>query len=171
MSWANLFLMSRIACSTAATQHPALVFHLRDPTAHDRHGSPPLNSLPLPQVEFLARLTGTPFPETSFPTGVFGGDTNPWDAADYCRTLINRLSAIPSEAVSTSSGASKATPGWPSYNVYIRHALANQEKRRRDLEYERPDWPSTIKALSNGAPAASHREAPAARKTRGLIPC
>ena len=57
----------------------------------------------------------------------------------------------------------ESDPRMASYNVYIRHALANQEKRRRDLEYERPDWPSTIKALSNGAPAASHREAPAAR--------
>jgi len=54
----------------------------------------------------------------------------------------------------------ESDPRMASYNVYIRHALANQEKRRRDLEY---DWPSTIKALANGAPAASHREAPAAR--------
>jgi hypothetical protein len=39
------------------------------------------------------------------------------------------------------------------YNPYLRHALANQEKRRRETEYDRPDWPSTIKALSNGPPA------------------
>jgi hypothetical protein len=40
-----------------------------------------------------------------------------------------------------------------SYNPHLRHALANQEKRRRETEYDRSDWPSTIKALSNGAPA------------------
>jgi hypothetical protein len=40
-----------------------------------------------------------------------------------------------------------------SYNPHLRHALANQERRRRETEYDRPDWPSTIKALSNGAPA------------------
>lgn len=40
-----------------------------------------------------------------------------------------------------------------SYNPHLRHALASQEKRRWETEYDRPDWHSTIKALSNGAPA------------------
>jgi hypothetical protein len=40
-----------------------------------------------------------------------------------------------------------------SYDAHIRHALANQERRRRDSEYDRPNWTSTVSALSNGAPA------------------
>ena len=40
-----------------------------------------------------------------------------------------------------------------SYNAYLRHVLANQQKLRRDSEYDRSDWPNTVKALSNGPPA------------------
>jgi hypothetical protein len=32
-------------------------------------------------------------------------------------------------------------------------ALANQRQRRRDNEYDRPDWPKTVAALANRAPA------------------
>jgi hypothetical protein len=40
-----------------------------------------------------------------------------------------------------------------SYQPYILHALANQQQRRRDAEYDRPDWSQTIAALDNGPPA------------------
>jgi hypothetical protein len=53
----------------AATLRPALVFHLRHHTGYDAHDDRQPSALPLPQLEFLARLTGTLFPETDFPTG------------------------------------------------------------------------------------------------------
>jgi hypothetical protein len=137
----------------AAAQRPALVFHLRDHSGHDRRGSQPSDAMRLPQLEFLARLTGSLYPETGFPTGVFGGDTNAWDAAEYCRKLINGISAIPSEAATDALRRLEADPRIASYNAHMRHALANQERRRRDSEYDRPDWTSTVRALSNGAPA------------------
>jgi len=40
-----------------------------------------------------------------------------------------------------------------SYDPHLRHALANQERRRREKEYDRPNWTSTIEALCNGVPA------------------
>jgi hypothetical protein len=140
------------ALEAAAAQWPALVFHLRDHGGYDRRGSQPPDAMPLPQLEFLARLTGALYPETGFPTGVFGGDTNAWDAAEYCRTLINAISAVPSEAATDALRRLEADPRMASYNAHFRHALANQE-RRRDSEYDRPDWTSTVRVLSNGAPA------------------
>src|SRR5271154_4723564 len=40
-----------------------------------------------------------------------------------------------------------------SYQPYLLHDLANQRQRRRDAEYDRPDWSKTVKSLANGAPA------------------
>ncbi len=57
-------------------------------------------SLTLPQVEFLAKLTGTHYPERHFPIEGWSGDTNAWDAAEYCRKLINVLATIPSDPAS-----------------------------------------------------------------------
>jgi predicted NACHT family NTPase len=142
-----------VTLEAAAAQRPALVFHLRDHGGYDRRGSQPPDAIPLPQLEFLARLTGALYPETGFPTGVFGGDTNAWDAAEYCRRLINAISAVPSEAATATLRRLEADPRMASYNAHVRHALANQERRRRDSEYDRPDWTSTVRALSNGAPA------------------
>jgi hypothetical protein len=109
--------------------------------------------LTLPQLEFLSRLTGTHYPETGFPSDGWSGSTHPWDAAEYCRKLINVISAIPSQLASEALRRLEADTNMASYNPHLRHALANQEKRRRETEYDRPDWPSAIRALSNGAPA------------------
>ena len=111
------------------------------------------SALTVPQLEFLATLTGTHYPETGYPSGGWGGNTNPWDAAEYCRNLINAISAVPSEAATGAIRRLEADAKMASYNAHLRHALANQEKRRRESEYDRPDWLSTIEALSNGAPA------------------
>jgi len=137
----------------AATQRPGIVFELRDHTGYEAQGDQQPNALPLPQLEFLTRLTGTLYPETGFPSGGWGGTTNAWDAAEYCRKLINVISALPARAATETLKRLEANVKLASYNPHLRHALANQEKRRRDSQYDRPDWPSAIKALSNGAPA------------------
>jgi hypothetical protein len=40
-----------------------------------------------------------------------------------------------------------------AYRPEIQHALANQRARRRDSEYDRPDWFRTVRALDNKQPA------------------
>ena len=45
----------------------------------------------------------------------------------------------------------EANPELASYKPDILYALANQ--RRREADYDRPGWPKTVAALSNGAPA------------------
>jgi hypothetical protein len=46
-------------------------------------------------------------------------------------------------------------PALASYLPQVRHALADQMQRRRDTEYDRPDWTHTIGTLEDGAPATA----------------
>jgi hypothetical protein len=139
----------------AAIRRPPIVFDLRNYTGHSYNvpGGRQPGTMPLPQLEFLAKVTGTQYPEAGYPSGGWGADTNAWDAAAYCRKLISEISTVASEAATEALKRLEANPKLASYNPYVRHALANQQKLRRDSEYDRPDWPSTVKALSNGPPA------------------
>ena len=110
-------------------------------------------TLPLSQIEFLARLTGSVFPEGPLPTQVSRGDTNPWDAAEFTRHLVNVISAAPTDAATAALVRLKGEPRLASYQMHIRHSLANQRQRRRDAAYDRPDWTRTVRALENGPPA------------------
>ena len=132
---------------------PAFVFDLRDRCGFAHHGLLVDRALPLPMLEFMTRLTGMLFPETPPPSTVCTGDTNAWDAAEYCRNLINMISALPARAATDALARLEANPDLSSYRQHVLYALANQRQRQRDAEYDRPDWPQTVEALANGAPA------------------
>ncbi|WP_157865963.1 NACHT domain-containing NTPase [Mesorhizobium japonicum] len=136
-----------------ARNHPAIIFQLRDRSGFASGGQATETALSLPQLEFMARLTGTLFPEAPYPSGGWSGDTNAWDAAEYCRKLFDTISAQPTEAATLALERLVANTELASYKPHMLHALANQRKRRRDVEYDRPNWPRTVAALSNGPPA------------------
>jgi predicted NACHT family NTPase len=136
-----------------ARARPALVFDLRDRSGFALHERPQDGSLSLPLLEVMARLTDTLYRDTSHPSSGWWGDTGAWDASDHFRNLVGMISAIPTEAATNSLARLAANAGLASYRGNILHALANQRQRRRDTEYDRPDWPQTVKALSNGPPA------------------
>jgi hypothetical protein len=137
-----------------AQQRLGLTFHLRDLSGYERHGDgqQPLG-LWVSQLEFLARVTGSLFPEAPFPSDGWSGDTNPWDASEFVRYLVNALSAVPTEAATAALVQLDNDHRLASYQPHIRHALANQRARRREAEYDRPDWLRTLRALNNGPPA------------------
>jgi hypothetical protein len=132
---------------------PVLVFDLRDRGGFAMRGQPQDGVISLPLLEAMARLTGALYPDARHPSSAWSGDTNAWDASDHFRNLVGMISAIPSEAATNSLARLEANPELASYRDNILHALANQRQRRRDTEYDRPDWPQTVKALSNGPPA------------------
>jgi hypothetical protein len=136
-----------------ARVRPSLVFDLRDRCAFGLRGQAKEGARPLPTLEFMARLTGALFRETPHPANGWSGDTNPWDAAEHCRDLINMISALPTEAATNALVRLEGNADLASYRPHILYALANQRQRRRDAEYDRPDWPQTVTALANGAPA------------------
>jgi hypothetical protein len=135
-----------------AKLHHGLVFDLRDRSSFSVSGKQAESAL-LPVLEFIARLTGTCYPDTPHPTGGWSGDRNPWDAAEYCRLVVNAISAIPSEAATRALIRLEANPTLASYRSHILYALANQRQRRREVEYDRSDWRRTVLALANGSPA------------------
>ena len=136
-----------------AAAHPGLVFDLRDRSGFAHRGHPGEGDLPLPVIEFMAQLTGSLFPETPFPSGGWMGNTNAWDASEHFRTLTNMISTLPSQAATEALERLEADPGLASHKPHILHAVANQRQRRRDAEYDRPDWPKTVAAIANGVPA------------------
>ncbi|KRP87636.1 hypothetical protein AOQ73_30765 [Bradyrhizobium pachyrhizi] len=83
-----------------AAAHKAFVFDLRDKSGFARRGQPS-QALPLPMMEFMVRLAGSHFPNTSPPSSGWSGDNNAWDAADWVRALINAISASPSQDATT----------------------------------------------------------------------
>ena len=93
-----------------AEQRPGIVFDLRDRSGYGSHGEQQPIALTLPQLEFLARLTGTHNPERGFPSGGWVGNTNAWDAVEFCRKLIDAISAIPSQVASEALRRLEADP-------------------------------------------------------------
>lgn len=131
---------------------PGFVFNLRNRCRFGRNDEPD-QPQPLPVLEFLAQLTGALHPEAPYPTDGWSGDTNPWDASDYFRTLINMISASPSAAATGALERLAADPQLDSYRPQLLAALDRQRQRRRDTEYDRPNWAQTLAALANRAPA------------------
>jgi hypothetical protein len=132
---------------------PALVFDLRDRAGFTMRGLPQDGVMSLPLLEAMARLTGALYPDAQHPSGAWSGDTNAWDGSEHFRNLVGMISAMPTEAATNSLIRLETNSELASYRDNILHALANQRQRRRDTEYDRPDWPQTVKALSNGPPA------------------
>jgi predicted NACHT family NTPase len=135
-----------------AATHPDLVFDLRDRSGFARRDEP-TQQLPLKVLEFMARLTGVHFPDTPHPVGSWSGDTNPWDASEYFRALTNMISASPSSAATDALQRLETDPSLTSYKPHLLYALDNQRTRRRESEYDRPNWSQTVAALANRAPA------------------
>lgn len=130
------------------------IFDLRDKAGFARMGQP-AQPLPVPIAEFLVVLSGSVYPDTPHPTGGWGGDTNPWDASEWIRTLVNTISAAASKTATEALERLSTHSALASYRASILHALANQRQRRRDAEYDRSDWRQTIAALENGRPATA----------------
>ena len=129
-----------------------IVFDLRDLSGYSRNSAAGLEPS-LKQIEFLIRLVGSLYLPTGYPSGVYGGDRNAWDAVDFLRTLVNVLSANGVTAATEALSRLVADPILAAYRLEIQHALAKQRARRREAEYDRPDWSRTVRALNNQPPA------------------
>jgi hypothetical protein len=141
------------AVEAAVHARPGAIFDLRD-FGSGRHANGKKGvSLTLRQLEFLAQLVGALHPYAAPPSGGWSGDTNAWDASDYVNALINAISASPSEAATQVLARLEANAALVSYRPFVLNAKAQQQARRREADYDRPDWPRTVNALSKGPPA------------------
>ena len=154
---ATAYVLSPSEFETATAQRaaaqPRFIFDLRDKLGFADHAQPSQTHLSM--LEFLTTLAGDLCPEAPLPSEGWNGDCNPWDAAQWVRSLISTLSASPSRAATEALERLTANTALSSYQPHLLHALANQRQRRRDAEYDRPDWHQTIAALENGRPATA----------------
>jgi predicted NACHT family NTPase len=134
-----------------ATQK-AFIFDLRDKSGFADRGQPE-ELPPVAVLELMAQLAGKYFADTAHPSGGWSGNTNDWDAAEWVRSLISAIAASPARAATEALERLRDNNELTSYKPNILHALANQRQRRRDAEYDRPDWAQTLAALGNGPPA------------------
>jgi hypothetical protein len=137
-----------------AKNAPSIVWRIRALTSYDRDSkNRPVFALRASQREFFARIAASHFPNVSYPTGGWSGDENAWDAADYIRSLLSALAADNSAEATEALQRLALDPAMVTYVDSIKHALANQRARYREINYKQPNWAETIATLSGGAPA------------------
>jgi hypothetical protein len=132
----------------------SIVWRMRALTSYDRDSkNKPALAIKPSQRELFARIAASHFPNVGHPTGGWSGDENAWDAADYIRTLLDALSADQSPEATQALERLALDPAMVTYVDSIKHALANQRVRYREMTYRQPNWLEAIATLSGGEPA------------------
>jgi hypothetical protein len=129
------------------------IWVLRDFLGYERSGSTGAWPLAASELQYLIATIGALWPPSNHPSNGWSGDTNPWDAAEFVRNLINRLSAMTTAAATDAMRALVEDPTIASYRQHLQYALAQHRSARREAEFDRPNWARTLTALTNKAPA------------------
>lgn len=129
------------------------IWVLRDFLGYERRGSTGNWPLAASELQYLIATIGALWPPANHPSNGWGGNTNPWDAAEFVRNLINRLSAMTTAAATDAMKALVEDERIASYRQHLQYALAQHRSARREAEFDRPNWDRTLAALTNKAPA------------------
>ena len=144
----------RAVLESHAKDAPSIVWRMRALTSYDRDSKrKPAFAITPSQWELFARITASHYQNAGHPTGVWSGDENAWDAADYVRSALDALSADKSAEATDALERLMLDPTMTTYVDSVKHALANQRARYREMIYKQPNWAETIATLSGGAPA------------------
>jgi hypothetical protein len=139
---------------SCAQEKRSIVWRMRALTSYDSDSNnKPILLIKPQQRELFAHIAASHFPSAGHPTGGWSGDENEWDAADYVRNLLNALSADKSAEATEALQRLALDPMMTTYTDSIKHALANQRARYREMIYKQPNWTETIATLSGEAPA------------------
>jgi hypothetical protein len=142
------------ALATYGQNAPSIVWRMRALTSYDRDGkNKRAVEIKPSQREFFVRIAARHFPNADFPIGGWSGDENAWDAAEYIRSLLNALSADKSIEATEALERLVLDQVMVTYVNSIKHALANQRARYREMNYRQPNWVEAIATLSGEAPA------------------
>ena len=139
-----------IAVRRAATK-PGIVWRLR--SLLSTHGNRSYSSLSMDQLETIITIAARHFPQVPHPSSGWGGDSNPWDGSEYIHELITHVSSLATEGASALLKKLVRLSSLATYLDFIKHAIANQSARLREVKYQQPNWQQTVAALLNGAPA------------------
>ncbi|SEM83956.1 hypothetical protein [Bradyrhizobium sp. OK095] len=148
----NSFEHSLIEIANAS---PEVTWDIQALSSYGRSNNNPRQTSPIEprQLYIFVQLIAKHFPNTYHPRGGWSGDRNAWDAAELVRNLLAALSADASGAGSDFLFKLASHPDLSTYLDDIKHALANQRSRSREMNYRQPTWAEAIAAISNEAPA------------------
>lgn len=133
---------------------PDLIWPLRDLLGFESRTAANVWPLAPKDLGFLVAELGAKWPTTERPSG-WTGSHNPWDAVDFVRKLIDKLSSTATSNATLALGALIEDPRLEQYRDHLKSARAQHLILRRESEYDRPDWTRTVHALSNHAPAGA----------------
>lgn len=133
---------------------PSIVWRMRALTSYDRDSKNKQTfAIKASQRHLFARIAASHFANVGHPRGGWSGDENAWDAADYVRSLLDALSADRSAQATEALQQLALDPAMVTYTDHIKHALANQRARYREMAYKQPSWEEAMATLSGGPPA------------------
>lgn len=130
---------------------PELLWHIQARTDHGRHNKEIGMFLSVDQLVWMIAIFREQWPEVNRPVGITTGDTNPWDASQYIRTLITRLGNDISTKAVTALTALKDAPA-DDYTWALRMVSAEQRQKQADESYTSPTLDQIKRILDDGPP-------------------
>ncbi|WP_035576861.1 hypothetical protein [Halomonas sp. TG39a] len=130
---------------------PELLWHLQARAGHGRHNKETGTFLTVDQLTWMIATFREQWPEVNRPVGVTTGDTNPWDASQYIRTLITRLGNDISTKAVTALTTLKDAPR-DDYTWALQIVSAEQWQKQVDESYAPPTLDQIKMILDDGPP-------------------
>lgn len=111
-----------------------IAWHLRHRLIGNKGETQQVSAMSSQVVSWIIRQLRILWPNTSRPSGATWGNTNPWDASQFLRSLITHLEKSLSEdaALELEALASEADDG---YSPALRHAAEQQRQARREINF------------------------------------
>ena len=132
-----------------AAADPGWLWAIRRRVASDR-GRVLLAPLSVDQLVWLVTTFRSAFTNVSHPTGVWSGDTNPWDASEFLWSVVNRLADMTADDAIAGLRALRDAPT-DSYTTSIRVVAAEQQRKHAEQRY-RPPSIADVRAIVEAQP-------------------
>ena len=114
-------------------------------------GAQSLSRFSIPQLAFIVEVLGILWLDTQRPTGTTVGETNPWDASEFIRSVIFSIAGNPASEATDALQKLVHGPA-ASYRDIARRALAQQRQVRLDFEYTPPTVAHLRSVMTQGLP-------------------
>lgn len=126
------------------------LWHLRS-RLDRRHDEGPPVPLSAAQLSWMISRFRKMWPNVPRPSGGTTGNANPWDAADYLGTLINRLGGLTSDEAVAELRALRDAPN-DGYTDFLKRTFAEQTQKVVEENYVPPKLAGLESVLNDGAP-------------------
>lgn len=143
----------RAALEDTKAVTPDLFWHVRARLTNGRDGRP-LPRLSARQLAWLIETFRALVPMAYRPEGVTTGDTNPWDASEFMKALVNRLGDdVSPEAVNALTTLREAPAD--GYTETLRVVGAEQRRKRVEADWSPPDLATVATTVEDARPTTA----------------